>query len=262
MSTLVPEDPRVDIRRSGERFNTKLSWLDSKHSFSFGPYYDVTNTHHGPLMVNNEDIVASGAGFDSHAHRDIEVVTWVLSGALVHEDSLGHSGVIYPGLAQRMSAGRGILHSERNYSRGLGDAAEHRDTDDLTVHFVQMWVLPDERGIAPDYEQRELDPELLAGKLHPVVSGMPRYADSEAVGIGNAHVALHVARLKSGQSVDLPEAPFVHLFIARGAIGLEGADTLAVGDAARLTATGGQRVTAAEPSEILVWEMHETLHSG
>src|SRR3954468_9673308 len=124
-----------DIRRGGERFATKIDWLDSKHSFSFGQHYDAGNTHHGLLLVNNDDVVAPGMGFETHPHRDMEIVTWVLDGALVHQDSMGHSGIIYPGLAQRMSAGRGILHSEKNDSWRL-DGHTHRDR----VHFVQMWV--------------------------------------------------------------------------------------------------------------------------
>src|SRR6266403_3026987 len=112
--------PTIDIRRAGDRAKTQISWLDSKHSFSFGSHYDPDNTHHGLLLVNNDDIVKPGTGFETHPHRDMEIVTWVLQGSLVHQDSTGHSGVIYPGLAQRMSAGSGILHSEKNDSWRLG----------------------------------------------------------------------------------------------------------------------------------------------
>src|SRR4051794_9226691 len=105
--------PRVDVRRAGERFTTQIGWLDSKHSFSFGSHYDHDNTHHGLLLVNNDDVVTPGFGFETHPHRDMEIVTWVMQGSLVHQDSTGHNGVIYPGLAQRMSAGTGILHSEK-----------------------------------------------------------------------------------------------------------------------------------------------------
>src|SRR4051794_36901614 len=108
--------PSVDVRRADERFKTDIGWLDSKHSFSFGGHYDAANTHHGLLLVNNDDIVHAGTGFETHPHRDMEIVTWVLRGSLVHQDSQGHNGVIYPGLAQRMSAGTGILHSEKNDS--------------------------------------------------------------------------------------------------------------------------------------------------
>src|SRR4030081_2720830 len=107
----------VDIRRADDRAKTKISWLGSKHSFAFGGHYDPTNTHHGLLLVNNDDIVKPGTGFETHPHRDMEIVTWVLQGSLVHQDSEGHNGVIYPGLAQRLSAGTGILHSEKNDAR-------------------------------------------------------------------------------------------------------------------------------------------------
>ena len=116
----------VDVRRSADRFATNIGWLDSHHSFSFGHHYDPRNTGHGLLLVNNDDIVRGGSGFDTHPHRDMEIVTWVLSGELEHKDSEKNRGVLYPGLAQRMSAGRGIWHSEMNNS----------GSDD--VHFVQM----------------------------------------------------------------------------------------------------------------------------
>jgi quercetin 2,3-dioxygenase len=131
--TEAPLTPRVDVRRAADRGTTTLSWLDSHHSFSFGGHYDPTNTHHGVLLVNNDDVVHPGAGFETHPHRDMEIVTWVLSGSLVHQDSTGHAGVIYPGLAQRMSAGTGILHSEKvsteaaNFTpTGAGRPAEPR----------------------------------------------------------------------------------------------------------------------------------------
>jgi redox-sensitive bicupin YhaK (pirin superfamily) len=246
--------PGVDVRRAGERFKTRLGWLDSKHSFSFSRHYDPDNTHHGLLLVNNDDIVNPGTGFETHPHQDMEIVTWVLQGSLVHQDSEGHTGVIYPGLAQRMSAGTGILHSEKNDSWRLA-GEQHTDP----VHFVQMWVVPDEARITPGYEQLEIDHELLSGGLVTVASGMPEHDGAAAIRIKNRYAALHAARLQPGQSVPLPEAPFLHLFVPRGQVTLEGAGPLAAGDAVRFTATGGQQVTATEPAEILVWEMHATL---
>jgi redox-sensitive bicupin YhaK (pirin superfamily) len=246
---------QVDIRRADQRFATDIGWLDSKHSFSFGHHYDADNTHHGLLLVNNDDVVAPGTGFETHPHRDMEIVTWVLRGELVHQDSQGHNGVIYPGLAQRMSAGTGILHSEKNDSWRLTGADTHTDP----VHFVQMWVVPDENSIAPGYEQLEIDADLLGGGLVPVASGMAEHAGAAAIRIKNRFAALHAARLQPAESVVLPEAPYLHLFVARGSVALEGAGDLGEGDAVRLTATGGQRVTATEPAEILVWEMHATL---
>jgi quercetin 2,3-dioxygenase len=247
--------PEIDVRRAEERFATKISWLDSKHSFSFGHHHDPGNTHHGLLLVNNDDVVKPGTGFETHPHQDMEIVTWVLRGALVHQDSEGHNGVIYPGLAQRMSAGTGILHSEKNDR--LSKTSQEKPSE--PVHFVQMWVVPDEAGIAPGYEQLEIEDELLRGGLVTVASGMARHEDRSAIRIKNKYAALHVARLAPGQSVELPEAPFLHLFVPRGAATLEGAGELGKGDAVRLTATGGQRLTATEPSEVLVWEMHATI---
>jgi redox-sensitive bicupin YhaK (pirin superfamily) len=251
--------PRVDVRRAGERFATRTSWLDSKHSFSFGSHYDPGNTHHGLLLVSNDDVVQPGTGFETHPHRDMEIVTWVLRGSLVHQDSTGHSGLIYPGLAQRMSAGTGILHSEKNDAWRHTGAGPASGTGDEPVRFVQMWVVPDETGVTPGYEQLEIDAELLAGGLVPVASGMPRHDGAAAIRIRNRYAALYAARLDSGRSVTLPDAPYTHLFVARGSVTLEGAGELGEGDAVRLTATGGQRVTATAEAEILVWEMHATV---
>ena len=245
----------IDIRRADDRFETTISWLESKHSFSFGHHYDPANTHHGVLLVNNDDVVEPGAGFETHPHRDMEIVTWVLSGSLVHQDSTGHCGVIYPGLAQRMSAGRGVLHSEKNDSWTLTGDKAHGEP----VHFVQMWVQPDEAGVTPGYQQAEIDDELLCNGLATVASGMPEHRDRAAITLGNSHAALHVARLRPGQSVQLPEAPHLHLFVPRGEATLEGAGSLRQGDAVRFTASGGQRVTALKAAEIMLWEMHARL---
>ncbi|MGH8893470.1 MAG: pirin family protein [Actinomycetes bacterium] len=246
----------VDVRRASDRFATRAGWLDSSHSFSFGHHYDPGNTHFGLLLVNNDDVVQPGTGFETHPHRDMEIVTWVLRGQLVHQDSEGHSGVIYPGLAQRMSAGTGILHSEKNDVRRLTGSAGH----DEPVHFVQMWVAPDDAGITPGYEQLEIDDELLRGGLVPVASGMPAHRSSAAIRIAQRHAGLFAARLAPGRSVTLPEAPFVHLFVAGGAADLEGHGPLGTGDAARITADGGRRVVAGpDGAEVLVWEMHARL---
>ena len=245
-------DPRIDIRRAGDRFKTRIGWLDSKHSFSFGHHRDPENTHHGLLLVNNDDIVTPGAGFETHPHRDMEIVTWVLQGSLVHQDSEGNKGVIYPGLAQRMSAGTGILHSEKNDAWRAGVGEEH----DEPVRFIQMWVVPDERGIQPGYEQLEIADQLLRGGLVPVASGMDAHAGDAAIRIKNRFAALHAARMTPADVVTIPDAPYVHLFVARGTVDLEDAGTLAEGDAVRLTGVGGQTITAIDDAEILLWEMH------
>ena len=254
--TTTPPAAQLDIRRGADRTRTELPWLDSKHSFSFGLGDDPSNVHHGVLLVNNDDTVRAGAGFGTHPHRDMEIVTWVLTGSLVHQDSEGHSGVIYPGLAQRMSAGTGILHSEKNDSWRLSGGPAHSEA----VRFVQMWVPPDEPGITPSYEQIEVDHELLSGGLVAVASGMAKHDGQRAIRIKNRHAALHVARLQLGESVELPDAPFLHLFLAQGEVTLEGAGRLTTGDAVRFSGTGGHRVEATEtPAELLLWEMHADL---
>src|SRR3954447_14428943 len=186
----------VDIRPAASRFHTRLDWLDSWHSFSFGPHHDPANTGHGLLIVNNDDVVRGGGGFGTHGHRDMEIVTWVLHGELAHRDSTGTDGIIYPGLAQRMSAGHGIRHSEMNASA----------TAD--VHLVQMWVLPDTQGIEPSYEQRDLNDALSAGGLVVVASGQ---GHDGAVSINQRDAALSVGRLGAGETVAVPDAPHVHL---------------------------------------------------
>ena len=253
----APTTPHVDVRRGGDRLETRVSWLDSKHSFSFGSHYDPANTHHGLLLVNNEDVVLPGQGFDTHPHRDMEIVTWVLDGSLVHQDSLGHTGVIYPGLAQRMSAGTGILHSERNDSyRAQPDS---HATPSTPVHFVQMWVIPDEPGLTPGYQQLEIDDQLAAGGFVTVASGRPEHRDDTAITINSRDSALHVARLHPHGIGQLPAAPYLHVFVARGEVEMEGVGPLYGGDAVRLTHSGGRRLTANGPAEVLVWEMHARL---
>ena len=150
----------IDVRPAGQRFHTDIGWLDSWHSFSFSNHYDPANVGHGQLLVLNDDRVAPASGFGTHAHRDMEIVTWVLEGTLEHRDSEGNHGVLYPGLAQRMSAGSGIRHSEMN------------PDPDLPVHFLQMWVIPDTAGVTPGYEQLDLSERLDAGGLVAVASGV------------------------------------------------------------------------------------------
>jgi redox-sensitive bicupin YhaK (pirin superfamily) len=239
----------VDVRLAADRLNTETDWLDSRHSFSFGSAYEAGNTHFGLLLANNDDTVATGTGFDPHPHKDMEIVTWVLSGSLVHQDSIGHNGVIYPGLVQRMSAGTGVLHSEKNDAAGSSGP----------VHLVQMWVLPDERGLTPGYEQLDIAGALATGELVPVASGLPRHRDVTAIRVHQRSAGLSIARLTGGQAIALPAAPFVHLFVADGAVELEGAGVLGAGDAARISAADGEAVQAIGTAEVLVWEMHATV---
>jgi len=229
----------IDIRRAGERFATNIDWLDSRHSFSFGPHFDPENTNHGLLLVNNDDIVRAGTGFGTHPHRDMEIVTWVLAGELEHQDSEGNHGVILPGHAQRMSAGTGIRHSERNPS----------STTD--VHFLQMWVHPDTQGIQPGYEQLDVSAELARGELIPVASGKGHDA---AISIQQRDAVLWAARLEPKATTDVPDDRHAHVFVARGSGTLEPGGELGTGDAARLTDTNGLTFTAgSDGAEVLIW---------
>jgi hypothetical protein len=229
----------VELRPAGERFHTRLDWLDSWHSFSFGEHHDPRNTHHGLLVVSNDDVVRAGRGFGTHPHRDMEIVTWVLDGELEHRDSTGTVGTIYPGLAQRMSAGSGITHSEMNASQ----------TAD--VHLVQMWVLPDTDGIAPGYEQRDVNDLLDGGGLVAVASGR---GHEGAITLHQRDAVLYAGRLGPGEVAAVPGAPHVHVYVAGGDATLEPGGQLATGDAARLTDAGTPAITAGdEGAELLVW---------
>lgn len=229
----------IDIRRSNERFHTRAGWLDSRHSFSFSRHYDPANTHHGLLVVHNDDVVLPDSGFTTHPHRDMEIVTWVLEGRLEHTDTLGNHDEIYPGLAQRMSAGTGIWHSEMNPSR-------HE-----AVRFVQMWVVPDTEGIEPGYEQLDISHQLDRGELVTVASGDE---GAGAIGLRQRHAELRAGRLAPSARATLPEARHVHLYVARGAVDLETGAHLGEGDAARLSEAGGLRTTAGPAgAEVLVW---------
>jgi quercetin 2,3-dioxygenase len=240
----------VEVRRAESRATTRADGLVSRHSFSFGPHYDPGDVGHAVLVAHNDDRVEAGAGYDTHPHRDLEIVTWVLDGGLRHEDSEGHGGVVVPGLLQRLSAGSGVRH------------AEHHDVaSGPTVRFVQMWVLPDEPGLTPSYAQHDVGPLLAGGDLVPVASGRrgpgSGAGSDAAVPVHNRDATFHVARLAGGQAVELPDAPYLHVFVARGGADLEAAGPLAEGDAVRLTGAGGVRLTAAGPGcEVLVWEMH------
>jgi redox-sensitive bicupin YhaK (pirin superfamily) len=231
--------PTIDIRRASTRYRTELEWLDSRHSFSFGPHYDPANTHFGLLLVSNDDRVRADAGFGAHSHRDMEIVTWVLSGQLEHADSEGNHGVIVPGQVQRMSAGTGITHSETNPS-----AAEE-------VHFVQMWVGPDTNGLQPSYEQLDVARRLDDGGLHAVASGQ---GHDGAVSIHQRDAVLWAGRLRPGDAAGVPDAPHTHVFVARGGAWLGEEGMLSEGDAARITGSTGLDVTSGpDGAELLIW---------
>ena len=240
-------DVKVDVVRERDRHHWHDGSLTSAQSFPATGNFDLAANAHGVLMVHNEDVVDTGAGFDTHRHENVEIVTWVLEGAVEHRDSNGNTGILTPGLIQRMSAGRGITHSERNASTRADDAA---------AHVVQMWLPPDGDGRDPSYAEHDFTHELAGGALIPVVSGRAEHRDTTAVDIGNRFVALHAARPRAGRAVTLPAAPFGHLFVARGAVDLVGAGRLDHGDAVRTTDAGELLVTAADDAEILFWEMH------
>lgn len=237
----------VDVHRAADRFRTRTDRIDSRHGFSFGSHYDPADTHFGLLLAHNEDLVAAGGGYDMHPHRDLEILTWVLDGELGHADSTGHRGTVRPGVAQRMTAGSGIRHAERNAGDG-------------ELHFVQMWVLPDESGLEPGYAQLDVGAELDHGGLVVVASGLARHAGQGAVPIRQRDAAMHVARLQPAAGVRLPSAPLVHVFVARGSVEIEGVGALRCGDTARVTGSDGRRLTAGpDGTEVLVWEMHASL---
>jgi redox-sensitive bicupin YhaK (pirin superfamily) len=238
----------IDIRPATSRFHTRIAWLDSWHSFSFGEHYDPRNTHHGLLLVLNDDVVAAGQGFNPHPHRDMEIVTWVLDGALAHRDSAGNEGTITRDVAQRMSAGSGIRHSEMNAS----------NTE--PVHLLQMWVPPDTKGLAPGYEQRDVSGDITTDAMFPLASGRESGA---AIEIHQREATLWIARLSPGAEATIPDAPFVHVFVARGDAELAsdaGTLLLHTGDAARLSDAGALPATAgAHGAELVIWETYADL---
>jgi quercetin 2,3-dioxygenase len=237
----------IDVRRAGTRFRTPTGGTDTWHSFSFGVHYDPDNVGFGPLLVHNDEWVQSGAGYPDHPHRNSEIVTWVLEGSLVHEDSAGNRGLIVPGLAQRMSAGSGIVHAERN------DAFRLDPTRPATpVRFVQMWLRPDTLGSPPSYQQRALDLGDLDGGWVPVASG--RHPDA-AVRLNSAGSTLWVTRLSPGTSRLLPGGGLQHIYLADGEVEVESIGRLASGDALRLTGDAQLRLTGVRAAELLVWEM-------
>jgi quercetin 2,3-dioxygenase len=239
----------VDVLDAADRFVSAAEGVRTWHCFSFGEHYDPANTSYGPIVAFNDTVLEPGAGFASHRHAGIEIVTWVLDGILHHEDSTGHGGDIRPGVVQRLNAGAGVVHSETS-APDPSAASGPADT-----RFIQMWLTPDDPGGAPDYAQAAVDPDALARGLVVVASGGPRDRRTPAVRLGCSEAALHVGRLTRGQSVRLPSAGLVFVYVARGAVDLGSSWQLSTGDSARLTQAPGVGIRALEPAEVLVWEM-------
>jgi hypothetical protein len=220
----------IEVRRSGERFVSRAAGRESRYSFSYAEHYDAANTHHGLLLAHNDETLAPGAGYDEHPHRDLEIVTWVLAGTLTHRDSSGASNAVPAGWLQVMTAGSGVTHSETN---------DHTEP----VRYLQMWVTPDGHDDDPGYECHEL----AAGRLTPPV-----------VPPGQSDATFLVAR-PDGAGLELPDAAFLHVFVASGSVDLAGVGRLRAGDAARLRAAGPLRVTGEPGAALGIWVMAGSL---
>lgn len=230
----------IKLRKSRDRGYADHGWLQSRHSFSFAGYYDPAHMGWGNLRVINEDVVAPGAGFGTHGHQDMEIISYVLSGALAHRDSMGNGTVILPGEVQRMSAGTGVRHSEFN------QAAE------LPTHFLQIWIRPWRAGLAPGYEQQRFDPAGKRGRLRLVAS--PDGADS-SVSL-QADARLHAGLFDGAEAATLVLDParkaYVHL--VRGRLSVNG-QALEAGDAALLADEPLITLEQGEDAEVLVFDL-------
>jgi len=235
-----PGGTMITLRPAGARGHFDFGWLDTRHTFSFGEYFDPEHTQFHALRVINEDRVQPGKGFGTHGHRDMEILTWVLSGALEHRDSLGTHGVIRPGEAQVMSAGSGIRHSEFNAS-----ASE-------LVHFLQIWILPGERGLTPRYDQVAFSEDSLRNQLRLIAS--PDAADGSVKLFQD--VRIYAARLDAGHDVQavVPPGRAGFLQVAKGSVTLNGT-AMNVGDAARIEGEPSLTVVAGSSAEILLFDL-------
>ena len=227
----------LQVRPSEERGHNRLSWLDSRFTFSFDQYYEPDQMQFCSLRVLNEDVVAPSQGFGMHPHRDMEILTWVLDGELQHRDSTGGEGIIRPGELQHMTAGTGVMHSEFNPS------------SKNPVHLLQIWLLPESRGLKPMYEQLAFPDKDMRGKFCHV-------AGPQAPVTIRQDANLFVGRFNAGQSAAQPIAPGRHAWVqvARGAVRVNGVD-LKQGDGAALSKEPEVRVEAAEPAEVLVFDL-------
>ncbi len=229
----------ITVRKSGDRGHADHGWLDSHHTFSFAGYRDPAHVGVGPLLVINEDRVAPGKGFPTHAHSDMEILSWVMEGTLEHTDSMGTSAVIRPGELQRMSAGTGVRHSEYNQSKTEG------------VHFLQIWVVPGHKGLPPGYEQKAFGDEL---------DGHPRLLGSQDGRDGSITIHQDVnlwgVRLLPGKDAELPVATnrTQWVQVTRGTVEVNGQE-LGQGDGATLTDVSALRLHAGAATEVLVFDM-------
>jgi redox-sensitive bicupin YhaK (pirin superfamily) len=230
----------MTLRKALDRGHANHGWLDSWHSFSFADYHDPHHMGVGNLRVINEDRIAAGTGFDTHGHRDMEIISYVLDGALVHKDSMGNEAHIVPGEVQRMSAGTGVRHSEHNHAQNQ------------TTHFLQIWILPDTPGGAPGYEQKFFDASLKRGKLALVAS---RDGAEGSVRIG-ADARLYAGLFDGDESlikgIDPARSHYVHL--VRGALTVNG-QPLQAGDALTLNGESELRLSEGRQSEVLVFDL-------
>jgi len=228
----------ISIRPAQERGHVDHGWLDTYHTFSFADYWDPRHMSFGPLRVINEDRVAPAMGFPTHPHRDMEILTYVLEGELSHKDSMGNGSTMRPGEVQRMSAGTGVTHSEHN--------AEKNER----LHLLQIWILPDQQGLTPSYEQRAFPDR--KGKLRLVGS---RDGRDGSVTI-HQDVDLYASLLDAGQGVNFTSRPGRHAWVqvTRGAIELNGKQ-MAAGDGAAISDERALAITAAQPSEILLFDL-------
>lgn len=230
----------IEIRKSAERGYADHGWLQSYHSFSFADYFDPRHVQFGPLRVINEDRVAPGMGFGTHGHRDMEIISYVLSGELAHKDSIGNGSVIRPGDVQRMSAGTGVRHSEYNH-------AAHD-----TTHFLQIWIVPDRNGIEPGYEEKHFNAADKRGRLRLVGS---RDGADGSVRI-HQDVRLYAGLFDGEEAATLALAPgrraYVH--VARGAITVNG-QALEAGDAAKLEGVDAVSLAQGDGAEVLVFDL-------
>jgi quercetin 2,3-dioxygenase len=230
----------VQVRRSSERGHAQRGWLDSYHTFSFADYYDPRHMGFRSLRVINEDWIEPGRGFGEHPHNDMEIITYVVEGALAHRDSTGTEEVIRPGEVQRMTAGSGITHSEYN------------DSGTERVHLLQIWILPERKGLRPGYEQRAFPDEEKRGKLRLVAA---RDGRDGSVTV-QQDVSLLAALLEPGQSVTHPLQPSRHAWVqvVRGAVTLNG-QTLDAGDGAAVSEEETLEISGREPAEVLLFDL-------